>query len=111
MTRRPGSRWSVLLTPNNGVWAGLVLVAGGFAAIFCAWARVAGVLAVAQQVSYLIGYGIGGLALVIVGIMVVDVAARRQDRAERMQQIAQMDRTLEELREAIREPPDGEEQV
>lgn len=108
---KPGSRLRGVATATTGTWIGVVLVAAGFAAIFYTWGKVAGVLNVAQQLPYLVSGGLSGLALVIVGVAVVDVAVRRQDSSERHQQIAQMTRTLAELRELFEaeEPLDDEE--
>lgn len=91
------ARFAVLLNATTAVWAGVTLVTAGFVAIFYSWARVAGLLDVAEQLPYVISGGFAGLALIAVGVMVVDVAVRRQDRHERRYQVAQLDRALEEL--------------
>ncbi len=97
---RPPPRWkALLLTPSNGVWAGLVVVAAGFSAIFYSWGGVAGTLAVDEQMSPLISAGFIGLALIVLGVAAVDIAVRRQDRPERMQQVAQVERSVAELRD------------
>ena len=97
---RPPPRWkALLLTPSNGVWAGLVVVAAGFSAIFYSWGAVAGTLAVDEQMSPLISAGFTGLALIVLGLAAVDIAVRRQDRPERMQQVAQVERSVAELRD------------
>lgn len=101
MRYRVRARFGGVLNAGIAVWAGVALVAAGFAAIFYCWARVAGLLDVARQLPYVISGGITGLALIIVGITVVDVAVRRQDGQERRHQVAQLDRVLEELREAL----------
>lgn len=95
------ARFASFLNATTAVWAGVTLVAVGFTAIFYTWARVAGLLNVAEQVPYMVAGGIVGLALIIVGITVVDVAVRRQDRQERLHQMAQLDRALEELHDAL----------
>lgn len=96
---KPGSRLRGVANATTGTWIGVVLVAAGFGVIFFTWGEVAGVLNVAQQLPYIVSGGIAGLALVIVGVMIVDVAVRAQDGYERRQQLAQMNRTLAELRE------------
>lgn len=96
---KPRPRWvTLLMTPTNGVWAGLILVAAGVSAIFYAWARVAGQLNVAFQTPYLVSAGVTGVALVVAGLAAVDVAVLLQDRPERKQQVAQIERALDELR-------------
>lgn len=97
---RPPPRWkALLLTPANGVWAGLAVVAAGFSAIFYSWGAVAGTLAVDEQMSPLISAGFVGLALIVLGLAAVDIAVRRQDRPERLQQVAQVERSVDELRD------------
>jgi len=97
---RPPPRWkALLLTPSNGVWAGLAVVAAGFSAIFYSWGAVAGTVAVDEQMSPLISAGFTGLALIVLGLAAVDIAVRRQDRPERMQQVAQIERSVAELRD------------
>lgn len=100
---KPRPRWvSLLLTPTNGVWAGLVLVAAGISLIFYTWGRVAGLLNVAFQTPYLVSAGITGLALVVAGLAAVDMAVLLQDRPERRQQVAQIERALDELHSRTR---------
>lgn len=101
---RPRSRLAGMANAGAGTWLGVVLVAAGFGAIFYTWGKVAGVLNVALQLPYVVSGGIVGLALVIVGVTVVDVAVRRQDSYDRQQQLAQMTRTLAELRELFEAP-------
>lgn len=103
-TRR--ERLGARMGPSTGVWIGLALVAVGFAAIFYTWGKVAGLLNVAQQVPFLVSGGLSGLALVIVGVTVVDVAIRREDSHERRDQLALITRTLDELHKLLdREEP------
>lgn len=100
-TSSRAARLKILMGASTGVWIGLVLVAAGFVAIFYSWGKVAGVVNVAQQLPYMVSGGISGLALVIVGCAVVDVAVRRQDSFERTHQLAQITRILDELRGAL----------
>lgn len=101
--RRAGARTGGTAT---GIWIGLAVVAGGFAAIFFSWSKVAGLTNVAQQVPYLVSSGLLGLALVIAGAAIVDVFVRRWDSGERKAQIAQMTEALSEVRELLElEPP------
>lgn len=92
-----------VLTSSTGVWSGLGLAALGFGAIFFAWLKVAGLVNVALQMPYVVSGGLTGLALVIVGMTVVDVSVRRQDSHERRQQLAQMTRVLDQLRDYLEE--------
>lgn len=96
----PITRIGGVVTNGLGIWLGLAVGAVGFAAIVFAWAKVAVLVNVALQIPYLISGGLAGLALVIVGMTVIDVSVRRQDGHERRQQLAQMTSVLAELRES-----------
>lgn len=102
-TPRPRSisRVTRSLASSSGVWAGLALAMLGFGTIFFAWIKVAGLVNVALQMPYVVSGGLTGVALVIVGMTVVDVSVRRQDSHERRQQLAQMSRVLDELRDML----------
>jgi hypothetical protein len=92
-----------LVNPSSGVWLGLSLAACGFLAIIFSWIRVAALVDVAQQMPYVVSGGMGGIGLVIVGVGIIDMAIRRQDRVERQQQIQQMGRVLQELRKRLQD--------
>ena len=62
--------------------------------------QVAGETAVAEQLPYLISGGFSGFGLVVVGVLVIAVQARRQDAAARSRQ-------LDELRDLLDELPGG----
>lgn len=98
---RGARRIGGLLTSSTGVWSGLGLAALGFGAIFFAWVKVAGLLNVALQMPYVVSGGLTGLGLVILGMTVVDISVRRQDSHERRQQLAQMSRVLDQLRDYL----------
>lgn len=101
----PATRVGGLTNATSGTWFGLVVAAVGFALIFFSWSKVAGLVNVAQQVPYVVSGGFTGLALVIVGVTIVDVSVRRQDAHERRQQLRQISRTLADLRTLL-EPDD-----
>lgn len=86
--------------PGVWIWSGLALAIIGFVTIFYAWVKVAETVEVGRQMPYVVSGATAGLALVVVGIAVVDMAVRRQDRLERRQQLTTMRLVLEELREA-----------
>lgn len=101
------------LGSGTGIWIGITVVAVGFVGIFVGWRQVAGLTNVAEQMPFLVSGGLVGLALVIVGATILDVAVRRQDSRERREQLVQMNRTLSELRELFEaeEPIEAEEYV
>lgn len=86
-------------------YVGIAVAALGFVLIAVAWGQVAGELNVALQLPYLISGGFTGLALVMVGVTIVSVAARRREGALREQQTALLADALRELSAAL--DPDG----
>lgn len=90
-----------LLTASAAIWFGLFMVAVGFCVIIYSWVRVAGLLDVALQMPYVVSGAASGLAAIIIGVGVVDMAVRRQDRLERRQQMLQISEVLHELRSQV----------
>lgn len=82
-------------------WIGLVACAAGFVLLLIAWSQVAGETNVALQLPYLVSAGFTGVSLIMVGLTVVNVAAKRRDGAERARQIDQLVSILEEVKGAV----------
>lgn len=82
-------------------YVGVVVTAVGFALIALAWAKIAALTDVALQLPYLVSAGLTGLALVMVGLIVINIAAKRQDAAERARQMQALNESLSELAAAI----------
>lgn len=82
-------------------YAGVAVTAVGFALIALAWAKIAALTNVALQLPYLVSAGLSGLALVMAGLIVINIAAKRQDGAERARQMQALNETLAELAQAI----------
>ena len=82
-------------------YLGIAVAAIGFVAIVFAWAQSAGETNVALQVPYLISGGMVGLGLVMVGVTVVNVAAKRRDALLREQQTELLAAALRELSAAL----------
>jgi hypothetical protein len=80
------------------IWIGLVVCAVGFLLILLAWGQVAGETQVYLQLPYLVSAGLTGLALIMVGLTIVNVSTKRRDAAERARQIDQLISILEEVR-------------
>jgi len=72
------------------IYAGVALVMIGFGLIAYAWGRVAGLESVALQLPYVASAAIPGLGLVVIGVTVVAVQAKRQDAAARLRQLAEL---------------------
>jgi len=83
------------------VIVGIVVVGVGFLLIAIAWSRVAAQLNVALQLPYLVSAGITGLALVMVGLLVVNLSVKRQEADERRQQLEQLAEILEDLKRQL----------
>ena len=82
-------------------WIGLGVAAAGFALIAFSWGKVAALLDVSLQLPYVVSGGLTGLALVMVGMTIVNVAARRQDAAARAGEVEALRAVLGELRETL----------
>ena len=82
-------------------WIGLGIAALGFLVIALTWGKVAALLDVSLQMPYVVSGGLTGLGLVMVGMTVVHVAARKQDAAERTRQVEELQAVLRELRETL----------
>jgi hypothetical protein len=70
----------------------------GFVLIMIAWGQVAGETQVYLQVPYLVSAGLTGLALVMVGLTIINVAAKQRDAVDRDRQIDQLISILGELK-------------
>lgn len=83
-------------------YVGIAVSALGFALIAFAWGKVAGIADnVALQLPYLVSGGLTGLGLVMVGLTIVNVAAKRRDALLRQQQTQLLADALRELRNAL----------
>lgn len=82
-------------------YIGIALTVLGFVLVMIAWGQTAGQTNVALQVPYLISAGLSGLGLVLVGLTVVNVAAKRRDALLREQQMQLLSDALRELSAAL----------
>lgn len=82
-------------------YIGIAVAAVGFVLVLFAWGRSAGETDVALQIPYLISGGMVGLGLVMVGVTVVNVAAKRRDALLREQQNELLASALRELSAAL----------
>ena len=83
-------------------YLGIAVAAAGFVLIAYAWSKVAGIADnVALQMPYLVSGGLTGLGLVMVGVTIVNVAAKRRDAQLRQQQTQLLADALHELRAAL----------
>jgi hypothetical protein len=82
-------------------YLGIAVAAIGFVLILFAWGQSAGETNVALQIPYLISGGMVGLGLIMVGVTVVNVAAKRRDALLREQQTELLASALRELSAAL----------
>ena len=84
-----------------GIWVGLLLVAGGFGLIAYTWSRTAALVDVAFQIPYLVSGGLTGIGLILVGLLVINLAAKRKEAFERQRQLDEVREALIRLRATI----------
>ena len=80
---------------------GVGVAIAGFVLIMVAWGQVAGETQVYLQVPYIVSAGLTGLALVMVGLTIVNVAAKQRDAVDRDRQIDQLVSILTELKATV----------
>jgi hypothetical protein len=100
------SRWRFLRMITDPAsliptFAGVVVAAIGFALIGYAWAKVAGLVDVWKQMPYVVSAGLPGLGLVMTGLVIVNVSARRQDGAARARQMATLTEAMRDLQQSL----------
>lgn len=100
----PRSRWRLLTDPASllPTYIGIAIAVIGFALIGIGWARVAGTVDVWKQMPYVLSAGLPGLGLVMVGLVVINVSARRQDGAARARQMAALTEAMQDLKRSLR---------
>lgn len=82
-------------------YLGIAVAVVGFVLVMIAWGQAAGETNVALQIPYLISGGMVGLGLIMVGVTIVNVAAKRRDAQLREQQTALLASALRELSAAL----------
>jgi hypothetical protein len=87
--------------PNALTYAGVLLAAVGGIFVAVAWGKTAGLTNVALQIPYLISAGLTGVALVAIGMTMVNVAARRADAEERRRQSNELRDMLADIRRSL----------
>lgn len=99
-----GSRHGRPTLPSESpapLYVGVALALVGMVLIAIAWGQVAAETDVALQMPYLLSGGLIGLAFVLIGLTVVNIASRRRDTALREEQTQLLADALSELRAAL----------
>ena len=81
-----------------GTWIGVLVAAVGLVLIAVAWGKVAGLTVVGLQMPYLVSAGFTGLGLIVVGLAITNISAKRADAAERSRQLRELREVLADLR-------------
>lgn len=102
---RRRSRLRALVDPSSHIptYVGIVVTLLGFALIAVAWSQVAGETEVWKQMPFLLSAGFPGLGLVMTGLLIINIAAKRQDAAERVRQLETLTEALHDLRRSLDE--------
>ena len=100
---RPQSRWRFVTDPTSLVptFAGIAIAIVGFVLMIIGWSQVAGETEVWKQMPYLLSAGLPGLGLVMLGLVIINVSARRQDGAERARQMSALTESLRQLQRSL----------
>lgn len=87
--------------PHAATWVGVAVSASGLVLIAIAWGRTAGLTNVGLQTPYVISAGFTGIGLVVVGLTLVSVSAKRADADERSRQLRELREVLADLRQQL----------
>jgi hypothetical protein len=101
LNKRGRQPWLRAITDPSStlpVYLGVVVAAVGFVLLVIGWSDVAGTVDVGRQMPYLMSTGLPGIALVMVGLVLVNISVRRQDSADRARQMGALTETLDKLR-------------
>ena len=92
-------------------YIGIAIAAAGFGVIMFTWGKVAALTAVPLQMPYLLSGGLVGIGLVMRGLTLISVNAKRMDAAARERQLGQVREVLAEIKSLLAgdEPPAQEE--
>lgn len=99
--RFSGPYQSLKAIPHVGTWIGVLLATAGAILLVVCWVRTAALTNVALQVPYVVSAGFTGIALVVVGLTVVNIAVKREDAAERATQLGDLRELLAQIRETV----------
>lgn len=86
-------------------YLGVALSLLGFVLIAVTWGQVAPLKDVAKQLPYVVSGGLTGVGLILVGMTMVSVAARRREAALRERQTEMLGRALDKLTTALERLP------
>lgn len=79
-------------------YLGIAVAAAGFVVILITWGEVGALTAVPLQMPYLLSGGLVGLGLIMTGLTLISVNAKRMDAAARERQLGQVREVLSEIK-------------
>ena len=79
-------------------YLGIAIAAAGFVVILITWGKVGALTVVPLQMPYLLSGGLVGLGLIMSGLTLVSVNAKRMDAAARERQLGQVREVLSEIK-------------
>jgi hypothetical protein len=82
-------------------YAGLAAVGLGLVLVLVSWGLVASETDPRDQLAPLVAAGLGGLAAVVIGVVLVQAATARRDEEEHLRQLGALADGLAELRREI----------
>lgn len=88
-------------TSVGGTWLGLLACTLGMALVAVAWGGSASTTEVSDQLPWVIGAGLPGLAFVTVGLGLLHAAAKRRDATRRAEQVRELTAALAEIRSLL----------
>ena len=83
------------------VWAGLGAVGLGLVVILLGWGIVASKVDARDQLAPLVAAGLGGMAVIVIGLAVLHTAIARRDEDEHVRQLAVLTEVLDDLRHEL----------
>jgi hypothetical protein len=83
------------------IFVGVGIVILGFAFLAIGWSLVAAEVDVWRQTPYVLSAGLPGVALVMTGLVLINVAVRRQDGANRRRELAIVAEALDKLQRSM----------
>ena len=72
--------------------------------IAVAWGQIAATLNVGLQMPWLVSAGFTGLAVILIGLTIINAAVRQHDAADRRRQLEAVQQALAEVLLVLREP-------
>lgn len=85
------------LPPRALMYGGIAAIVAGIGAFAYTWGQVAGETSVPLQLPYLVSGGLTGLALVLIGITLVNIQVKLTEEVNRTRQLDQIAELLAEL--------------